>query len=49
MTHGEIWLIDFGEPPGSLPSKLRPAVIMQNDLLGIKDLNTAVVKLVSNN
>ena len=43
MTHGEIWLIDFGEPLGSLPSKLRPAVIMQNDLLGIKDLNTAVV------
>lgn len=43
MTHGEIWLIDFGEPLGSLPSKLRPAIIMQNDLLGIKDLNTAVV------
>ena len=43
MTHGEIWLIDFGKPLGSLPSKLRPAVIMQNDLLGIKDLNTAVV------
>ena len=43
MTHGEIWLIDFAEPLGSLPPKLRPAVIMQNDLLGIKDLNTAVV------
>ena len=43
MTHGEIWLIDFGEPVGSLPSKLRPAVIMQNDLLGIKGLNTVVV------
>lgn len=43
MTHGEIWLIDFGEPVGSLPSKVRPAVIMQNDLLGIKDLNTALV------
>ena len=43
MTHGEIWLIDFGEQLGSLPSKLRPAVIMQNDLLGIKNLNTAIV------
>ena len=43
MTHGEIWLIDFGIPIGSLPSKIRPAVVMQNDLLGIKDLNTAVV------
>ena len=43
MTHGEVWLIDFGDPIGSLPSKVRPAVIMQNDLLGIKDLNTAVV------
>ena len=43
MTHGEIWAIDFGVPIGSLPSKIRPGVIMQNDLLGIKDLNTAVV------
>lgn len=43
MTHGEIWTIDFGIPAGSLPSKIRPAVVMQNDLLGIKDLNTAVV------
>ena len=34
---------DFGVPVGSLPSKIRPAVIMQNDLLGTKDLNTAVV------
>lgn len=38
MTHGEIQLIDFGIPVGSLPSKIRPAVVMQNDLLGIKDL-----------
>ena len=43
MTHGEIWLIDFGSPKGSLPSKIRPAVIMQNDLLGITNLNTTVV------
>ena len=39
MTHGEIWLIDFGIPVGSLPAKMRPAV----DLLGIKHLNTVVV------
>ena len=43
MTHGEIWLIDFGIPVGSLPAKMRPAVVMQNDLLGIKHLNTVVV------
>ncbi len=43
MTHGEIWTIDFGIPVGSLPSKIRPAVVMQNDVLGIKDLNTVVV------
>ena len=43
MTHGEIWTIDFGQPVGSLPSKIRPAVVMQNDLLGIIDLNTVVV------
>ncbi len=28
MTHGEVWLIDFGDPIGSLPSKVRPAVII---------------------
>ncbi len=43
MMHGEIWLIDFGNPKGSLPSKIRPAVIMQNDSLGISNLNTTVV------
>ena len=31
-------LIFGGIPVGSLPSKIRPAVVMQNDLLGIKDL-----------
>ena len=43
MTHGEILTIDFGQPVVSLPSKIRPVVVMQNDLLGIKDLNTVVV------
>ena len=43
MTHGEIWLIDFRIPVGSLPAKMRPAVVMQSDLLGIKHLNTVVV------
>ena len=49
MIHGEIWLIDFGVPVGSLPAKIRPAVVMQNDLLGIKNLNTVcVIPLTSN-
>ena len=43
MTHGEIWLVDFGFPVGSLPAKTRPVVVMQNDLIGVKDLNTVVV------
>ena len=45
MTHGEVRLIDFGDPVGSLPSKIRPAVVMQNDLLGTKNLNTVVDKM----
>lgn len=49
MTHGEVWTIDFGQPVGSLPSKIRPAVVMQNDLLGTKDLNTVVVIPFSSN
>ena len=43
MTHGEIWLVDFGVPVGSLPAKVRPAVVMQNDMLRTKNLNTVVV------
>ena len=42
MTHGEIWLFDFGVPYGSLPSKLRPAE--ENYQL----LVNAVQKLISN-
>ena len=42
MTHGEIWLIDFGIPVGSLPAKMRPAVVMQNDLLGINNPDASV-------
>lgn len=47
MSPSEIWLIDFCEPFGSLPSKLRPSVIMQNDLFELKDLNTARVNELS--
>lgn len=43
MTHGEIVLVDFGLPFGSLPAKTRPAVVMQNDILGTKNLNTVIV------
>ena len=44
MTHGEIWLINFGDPVGSLPTKIRPAVVMQMTFWELKPclvLNTA--------
>lgn len=43
MTHGEIWWIDFGIPAGSLPGYRRPAIIVQNDEICSRDLNTVVV------
>lgn len=49
MTHGEIWWIDFGIPIGSLPAYKRPAVILQNDEICGRNLNTVfVVPLTSN-
>lgn len=43
MTHGEIWWVDFGVPVGSLPGFRRPAIIVQNDEMCSRDLNTVVV------
>ena len=49
MTHGDVCLVDYGVPVGSLPSKVRPVVIMQNDLLGVVNLNTVVAIPFSSN
>lgn len=38
---GEVWWVNFGEPVGSEPDKVRPAVVLQNDSLS--DLETRVV------
>lgn len=49
MTHGEIWWVDFGVPVGSLPAKLRPAIIVQHESLHNSDLNTVVVVPLTSN
>ena len=34
MNRGEVWLVSFGEPSGPEQAGIRPAIVLQNDLLG---------------
>ena len=43
MIRGDIWWVDFGEPLGSEPGWIRPAVIVQSDEFNKSDMNTTVV------
>lgn len=49
MTRGEIWWVDFGYPVGSELGYLRPAVIVQTDVLNSSRLNTVIVAVVTSN
>lgn len=42
MKHGEVWMVDFGEPSGPEQAGLRPAIIIQDDTL-VEALVTVIV------
>jgi mRNA interferase MazF len=49
IRRGDVVWVDFGEPRGSEPAKVRPAVIVQEDWLLASAIQTAlVVPLTSN-
>src|SRR4030042_2860368 len=46
---GDIFWVRFGYSGDSGPSGKRPAVVIQNDLLNISNINTTVVSLITSN
>jgi len=46
---GDIFWVRFGYSGDSGPSGKRPAVVVQNDLLNISNINTTVVSLITSN
>ena len=49
IQRGELWWTDFGEPLGSRPAKVRPAVVIQADTYNRSRLNTVLVAVVTSN
>lgn len=49
MMYGEIWWVDFGIPFGSETGFHRPAVVVQNNVLNISQLNTTVIVPITSN
>lgn len=43
MVRCDIWTVDFGDPVGSEPAYVRPAIIVQNDKLNKSNFNTVIV------
>jgi mRNA interferase MazF len=46
---GDIYWVKFGRPGDSGPSGKRPAIVIQNDLLNISNIQTTVVSLITSN
>ena len=49
MIRGEIWLVDFGVPQGSVAGFRRPAVVFQNDDFNKSNINTSIVVPLTSN
>jgi mRNA interferase MazF len=49
MKRGEIWWVDFGDPIGSGPGYLRPAVVVSSDTFNHSGIGTAVVVPLTSN
>ncbi|MBC8459234.1 MAG: type II toxin-antitoxin system PemK/MazF family toxin [Deltaproteobacteria bacterium] len=46
---GDIYWVKFGRVGDSGPSGKRPAIVIQNDLLNISNIQTTVVSLITSN
>jgi mRNA interferase MazF len=49
VTRGEIWWVDFGQPIGSQPGYLRPAVVISSDRYNRSRISTVTVAAVTSN
>lgn len=49
ISRGEVWWVDFGDPIGSGPAFLRPAVIVSSNPFNHSNIATAVVVPLTSN
>ena len=49
MRRGQIWWADFGEPRGSEPGYLHPALVLQRDEVNSSRIATVVVCVLTSN
>ncbi len=49
MTRGSVWWVDFGEPTGSEPAFIRPAVVISADPFNRSGIRTVVVAAITSN
>jgi len=49
MTHGDIYMMDFGVPFGSEPGYRRPVIIAQANKQNLDELNTTIVIPLTSN
>lgn len=49
VARGEIWWADFGEPVGSEPGYLRPALIVSSDRFNQSRISTVIVSAITSN
>jgi mRNA interferase MazF len=49
VAQGELYWVDFGEPIGSEPGFVRPAVVVQNDASNEQNMGTVIVCPVTSN
>ncbi len=49
IRRGQIWWVDFGEPRGSEPGFLHPALVLQRDEVNASKISTVVVCVLTSN
>lgn len=47
VARGEVWWIDFGEPVGSEPAHLRPALVVSSDRFNRSRIATVIVSAIT--
>lgn len=49
VARGEVWWVDFGEPPGSEPGYRRPALVVSSDRFNRSRIATVIVAAITSN
>lgn len=49
VNRSEVWWIDFGDPIGSEPGYLRPAVVVSSDRFNRSRISTVILSAITSN